>query len=358
MRVLALRLLTVFSVLPSLHAATIELTVPTDQIVAVDKDLANPDNLAGNTTNFPVGQAPANAIDNTLNKYLNFEKENSGFIVQPNRKGLLSSIQFTTAGDAQERDPVTYTLEGTRNAGITWAPISSGSTGLSGLGRNTLGPNILVTNTTYYSAYRVVFPTLFDSAAANSMQVAEVDLLGNNNTFFTPFPSSLISSITAVGNSAFSANESPANLFDGNTGTKLYNDLNEPGGFDGFTYNINVTQPTLVGGLRLATGNDNSLFNGRNATAFTLRGSNNGGATFTDIVTTASPNLFKDQYYFDFLFNNSTAYSSYQISFPSLYSGSGLQLSELQFLPVPEPGRVLLLAAGMLGIFTRRRRKE
>ncbi len=37
---------------------------------------------------------------------------------------------------------------------------------------------VLFANSAWYTSYRITFPTLKDAAAANSMQIAEVQLLG------------------------------------------------------------------------------------------------------------------------------------------------------------------------------------
>jgi hypothetical protein len=55
----------------------------------------------------------------------------------------------------------------------TWTLIDSGSVDLPSE-RRTLGPVVPVNNSTAYASYRVIFPTVKDEAAANSMQLAEI----------------------------------------------------------------------------------------------------------------------------------------------------------------------------------------
>lgn len=139
---------------------------------------------AAATNNYPAAEAPNLAFDNlTSTKYLNFAKTNTGLIVTPAASSTVKGLRLSTANDAPERDPLTYTLEGTNNAtpstaaGAAWSLISSGNTGLlTNPGRLTAGPIVAFTNTTAYSSYRVLFPTVRDSAAANSMQISEVEL--------------------------------------------------------------------------------------------------------------------------------------------------------------------------------------
>jgi hypothetical protein len=90
---------------------------------------------------------------------------------------VVTGLRFSTANDAPERDPMTYTLEGTLGDPNTgpWTLISSGNTGL-GTARNATAPDVSFANSTAYKAYRLRFPTVRDAAAANSMQISEVEL--------------------------------------------------------------------------------------------------------------------------------------------------------------------------------------
>ncbi|QDU57238.1 PEP-CTERM sorting domain-containing protein [Aeoliella mucimassa] len=131
-------------------------------------------------------QEATEAIDQNIGtKYLNFGKENSGFIVTPSKGSYaVSSFQITTANDIPARDPSSWELYGTNdeitsedNSGgleENWTLIDSGSLELPAE-RTTAGPIVSVNNTAgEFSSYRMVFPTLRDSAATNSMQIAEV----------------------------------------------------------------------------------------------------------------------------------------------------------------------------------------
>ena len=139
-------------------------------------------------SSYPGHEGPANAVDGTLDKYLNFGAANSGFIVTP---GLGSSIvdgfQITTANDSAERDPTSWVLYGTDDAiasednglgdGENWVMIASGDVALPD-DRDTLGPLVAISNSTAYSSYKMLFPTLKDADLANSMQIAEIQFYG------------------------------------------------------------------------------------------------------------------------------------------------------------------------------------
>ena len=59
---------------------------------------------------YPTNEDPTNAIDGIADKYLNFGKEGSGFIVTPGAPIAVESFQITTANDAPGRDPATWAL--------------------------------------------------------------------------------------------------------------------------------------------------------------------------------------------------------------------------------------------------------
>lgn len=154
---------------------------PGDPIIAID--------LGGNSS-YPGNETPQNAIDGTLAKYLNFGETSSGFIVTPSRgPSIVTSFEITTANDAEERDPVGWQLYGTNSAivstdnsngaGESWTLIDSGSVTLPGA-RNTLGPTVSVDNNTAYASYRMVFTSVKNTGAANSMQLAEIQFYGEN----------------------------------------------------------------------------------------------------------------------------------------------------------------------------------
>jgi len=138
---------------------------------------------------YPGGESPANAIDGTLNKYLNFGEQNSGFIVTPGiGPTTVDSFQITTANDSAERDPVEWLFYGTNDAIVSgdntegnaeiWTLICGGTMFLPSE-RNTLGPLYQVANQDQpYTSYKMLFPTLKDAGAANSMQIAEIQLYG------------------------------------------------------------------------------------------------------------------------------------------------------------------------------------
>jgi hypothetical protein len=140
------------------------------------------------------------AIDNTTSKYLNFGTDGDqaapfvgpvGLTVTPalgasGTGTIVTGLRVYNANDAVERDPTTYTLEGS-NDGTTFTQITTGTLALTDV-RNTGGQplnpaahanqEVTFANTTPYKVYRLQFTNVRNNETANSVQVAEIELLG------------------------------------------------------------------------------------------------------------------------------------------------------------------------------------
>ena len=148
----------------NLHAQLSDVTQPGDSIV-------------GTSNNSPGSEGVANAIDNAPTKYLNFDRLNTGFTVTPAiGLSVVQGLTLTSANDAPERDPSTYTLEGSHD-GVNFTPISSGA--VPAFAARFQKNTILFDNDTPYLSYRLVFPEVA-GPGGNSMQISEVELLGVN----------------------------------------------------------------------------------------------------------------------------------------------------------------------------------
>jgi hypothetical protein len=149
-----------------------------------------PDTLGAGTDILVAGDV-VKAIDGTVRtgldtKYLNFGENNSGLIVTPGAGAkVVTSMQLTTANDAAVRDPASYEIYGTNSpitseahgqgAAETWTLIASGALALPEA-RFTAGDVITFANTTAYTSYKIVFPTVKDATAANSLQIGGLQL--------------------------------------------------------------------------------------------------------------------------------------------------------------------------------------
>jgi len=161
-----------------------DITAPGDVVVGVPNDGISSDS---STDGWPPNELPSFAIDNQiLTKYLHFrgEVEPTGFRVTPSVGAtIVTGLTLTTANDATERDPVEYELSGS-NESINgpYTLIHTGAivdfAGATAWERRTINETpIQFENNVAYKHYQVMFPTVRDPGAANSMQIAEVELL-------------------------------------------------------------------------------------------------------------------------------------------------------------------------------------
>jgi hypothetical protein len=198
------------------------ILAPTDPIIAVDqtptppfsgwKPCGTPNNDCSSS---PGNEQPALAIDQVGNlgptppasstKYLNFGEEKSGLIITNSGGPIdVNFMRLRAANDADERDPTSYQLYGTNdpitsepnspsNGTEVWTLISEGSVTLppGAAGRHQWGDFIAVNSPANYSSYRLIFPTVRNATAANSMQIADIQ-------FYTAIPEPATASLVAI----------------------------------------------------------------------------------------------------------------------------------------------------------------
>lgn len=379
--------------------ATLVLALETTQALAVTPILQPSDPILainarplGSHSRYPGGENPTNAVDGNVDtKYLNFgdagsrkNARNSGFIVTPTTAGsIIQSMILTTANDAENRDPASYAIYGTNDliqsgdnsdgqGGEVWTLISEGSVSLPAA-RKTAGAPISFANSTPYNSYRVVFPELKNFRADGLMQIADVGLYTTNDGTGSNV---LTSGASVVGiqlprseaNSPMA--EGPENLIDGNVATKYLNFGKEQSGF------IVTPQggPSVVGSFQITTAND---FSARDPASYELYGTNELissqnfsqgiGETWTliDSGTLNLPGTLPGGGGGDplndgrgelgpmVMVNNSTAYASYKMIFPTMKdplhaNADSMQLAGIQFYVVPEPATMSLVFLAML----------
>ncbi len=166
-----------FAAVPAFAQTPVDITSPSDRVMGVVGT-----QLSGN---YPSAESPEKLFDNnTGSKLLTFDKLNAGAIVVPaSGPSIVSGMNLTSANDAPERDPVTYNLEGSWD-GVTWTLIANGN--IPAFTARAELQAVSFANTTPYYMYRLIFPTIANAGAANSMQLAEVELMGQSVTDVVP----------------------------------------------------------------------------------------------------------------------------------------------------------------------------
>ena len=141
--------------------------------------LSTNDTIVASSANSP--SSGAEGVKNVLDgksstKYLNFDKLNTGFTVTPAAgSSIINGITITSANDSPERDPASYLIEGS-NDGVVFTKVASGD--IAAFSARFTTQTFTFVNTAVYKTYRVTFPKVANAATANSMQVADVGLLG------------------------------------------------------------------------------------------------------------------------------------------------------------------------------------
>jgi hypothetical protein len=169
---------------PMSHNVMADVTSPDDVIVGVPND--GP--MDGDNFGWPAAETPNLSLDNdTATKFLHFkgELEPTGIQVTPAVGAtVVTGLALTTANDAVERDPVSFELYGS-NDGIDgpYTLIAAGDivdfAGAEAWPRFTMNATpITFDNDVAYTNYQLLFPAVRDPASANSMQIAEVELIG------------------------------------------------------------------------------------------------------------------------------------------------------------------------------------
>ncbi|HAK75548.1 MAG TPA: hypothetical protein DCM71_01225, partial [Runella sp.] len=154
-------------------------------------------NTSGSNT-WPSTEPPSNVFDGTFAKSLIRVTTNAGYIFTPascSQSGrVINSFRIYTANDTPDRDPASYALYGTNSAisgngpfdATQFTLIASGALSLPS-GRNTSTLDnansqlVSFTNTTPYTSFMLVFPTIKNAGATISTQIGEIKLYPENN---------------------------------------------------------------------------------------------------------------------------------------------------------------------------------
>lgn len=282
--------------------------------------------------NGDVGSSPSNervhrAFDNNVGtKYLNFDRLNSGALINLGSAKKVNKLGLTTANDAVNRDPTSFSLFGS-NDGTSFTTIVSNQSLSPPTTRHTNYPDVTFSNNNSFQFYKLIFPTIRSFGGANSVQISEIrlaeevtpeDLLtGLSNRY-----NQIASNGTDTGVS--STGEDVSKAFDGSTSTK-YSQSNGAGS----SVVIDLGSSQLVDTLGLTTANGST---NEDPTNYSLLGSND-GTSFTSIVSSRSltaPENRQTAYEDTFTEINSSFFRFYKLTFNTVRSGSALAVSDIR----------------------------
>jgi hypothetical protein len=127
------------------------------------------------------GEVAANAFDNSSStKWLDMSPlTNKASWIQyqyaSGKKSIVTQYTITSANDSQERDPKNWNLLGS-NDGTTWTTIDSRTGEV--FSSRFLKRSFTAANITAYNIYRLDITSVYNPSSANSVQLAEIELIG------------------------------------------------------------------------------------------------------------------------------------------------------------------------------------
>ena len=149
--------------------------------------------FGGGPPNWPSGEEPPRALDNTsATKWLAFEATGSsyGFRFAGGQRHAVNGYTITSANDAANRDPYSWTLSGS-NDGVNYTIVDTRSAQTFSTRFQTRLYEF--NNSTTYEYYRFDFKTKFgvtgleaDRPSANAIQMAEIELFARGPVDFDP----------------------------------------------------------------------------------------------------------------------------------------------------------------------------
>jgi hypothetical protein len=130
------------------------------------------------------GEGAAQAFDNnTATKWLDFKMKDIGYSwiqyqYASGKTSVVTEYTITSANDSPERDPKSWNILGSNNGGASWDTLDTrtGELFTTRFEKRTFW----FTNSTGYNIYRLDITAVRDIGAANSVQLAEIELIGTS----------------------------------------------------------------------------------------------------------------------------------------------------------------------------------
>jgi hypothetical protein len=321
------------SLATSYHRTTVKV-IPISFLTTVSGgiDVTQPgDAVQATSANSPAGQGATNAIDNTAaTKYVNLDKLNTGLTISTSGTNVVQGLTLISAEDAPERNPASYLLAGSLD-GTSFTTISSNAVPAF-ITANSI-QSFAFSNSASYPIYRLTFPTVADPAAANSMQIAEVELLAHPEL---TSPNDVISVTLPPG--AVDV-RGVARLIDRQLGpTNKF----EVAPIAAGNYTVVDLAPaagaSVLTGFELIGGADDFTFPERRPSSVAIAGSAD-GTNFTTLslaIVPAAPSANSQIQEFSIL-GNTLTFVHYRLTFGPPVSGDRLQVGELRLFGIINP---------------------
>ena len=279
-------------------------------------------------------ESAAQAFDNDVNtKWLDHndwqgaptDEDPAWIQIQLPQAKAVNVLSITSAGDAPERDPESFSILGSNNA-EDWVKLASwvGET----FEQRYEQKNLSFSNNLAYSYYR-----LSVSKNANNdglVQIAEISTVGPDYAYtdLSRLPDAIYSARFSIGDG-----ESADKAFDSDVNTKWldHNDWQgAPTTDDPSWIQVDFTQKQIVSGLAITSANDAPE---RDPENFSLLGSNDGGETWVEVAAWVGESWDTRFERRSFDFANGFGYLSYRLNISKNANNDGLvQIAEIELL--------------------------
>jgi hypothetical protein len=287
------------------------------------------DGAVASSFNSPLGYGAFFATDDSAaTKYLNFDKLNTGLTLSPSRNDLpVRALTLISAEDAPERDPASFALEGSLD-GTNFTHIASNAVPVFA-SRNAI-QSFPIDNSVAYQAYRLTFPTVQNEGTANSMQIAEVELLpypeiiALSNNIVPPGGATIVRTGIMDRSLASTAKLEVNNIAGGNTSVDI---------FPGVAMQARAFE--WIGAA------DDALFPARAPTSVTLFGYD--GTNYVELHTVNPPAPLLSLEIHGQLLTNAASYQSYRVTFGPPIGGARLQVGEVRLFGESAPAPALAI---------------
>jgi hypothetical protein len=242
-------------------------------------------------------------------------------IITPSGNLPVQTLTLISAEDAPERDPSSYVLEGSHN-GVNFTRIASNAVAAFP-GRHFI-QSLPLPGSNDFNVYRVLFPTVSNAVAANSMQIAEVELVqyaeitAPNDGVSITLPDSAVD-VRGVGT-----------LFDRQLGETRKLEVAPIAGGNTVVDVTPGTGATVLKGFELIGASDDFIYPERRPGSVTVAGSNDGMNYIAIATATPAAPSFNLQIQEFPATANTNVCRHYRVTFGPPVGGDRLQVGEMR----------------------------